>query len=67
MYTHTHTQAPTYSHSAVIDFSQLNTAQHQPVLLTAQAGQRGEDGGGGVVDAGDTDAAEALLFNTLII
>lgn len=48
---HTHTrwnaQAPTYSHSAVIDFSPLNTAQHQPVLLTAQAGRRGGGGGGG--------------------
>lgn len=66
MYTHTHKLLPTPTLQSLI-FSQLNTAQHQPVLLTAQAGQRGEDGGGGVVDAGDTDAAEALLFNTLII
>lgn len=39
---HRHMHTHTYSHSAVIDFSQLNTAQHQPVLLTAQAGQREE-------------------------
>lgn len=48
--THSSAQAPTYSYSAVIDFSQLNTAQLQPVLLTAQAGQcEGVGGGGGAL------------------